>query len=143
MMNNKGVTLVNMLIIIIVLVIIAGVSISGGLDILNSSKESNKEENLAAVKSVVNEINIKLGTAGVFTPGHVELYGESAVGVLSGDSDVLANWYILDQADLEDLGITYVDENYLVNYEENKVFAMSEYEADNSILIVGGANSGE
>ena len=60
MFNNKGVTLVNMLVIIVGMIIIVAVSIGGGLDILSSSKDSNKEENLAAVKSVVNQVNIKM-----------------------------------------------------------------------------------
>lgn len=60
MFNNKGVTLVNMLVIIVGMIIIVAASIGGGLDILSSSKDSNKEENLAAVKSVVNQVNIKM-----------------------------------------------------------------------------------
>ena len=116
MENNRGVTLISILIIIIVLVIISSVSIIGGLDILQNSKESNKEENLAAVKSAVNEINIKIGTSGIFTPADVELYGRPAAGVLSGDT---TDWYILDQDALEQMGISYANESYIVNYKEN------------------------
>lgn len=135
MKNNKGVTLVNMIIIIIVLVIIASVSIIGGLDILENSKNSKKEENLAAVKTVVNQISIKQGTAGVFTPGGDKVYGKPATEVLSGDSNSLKYWYILDSEALEQMGIEYVNEDYIVNYKENKVYAMSEYEKDMTIVL--------
>ena len=134
MRENKGVTLVNMVIIIVVLIIIAGVSIIGGSDILQSSKDSKKEENLSAVKSVVNQVSIEKSTAGVFSPGTTKLYGKTAKNVLSGDTEVLKDWYILDSEALEEMGIEYVDEDYLVNYEENKVYPMSEYEKDRTIL---------
>lgn len=135
MINNKGVTLVNMIIIIIVLIIISGVSIIGGREILQSSKESKLEENLAAVKTVVNQVSIKQGTAGVFTPGNAKVYGKPATSVLSGDVTSLKNWYILDSDALEEMGVEYIDEDYLVNYKENKVYAMSEYEDDMSIIL--------
>ena len=110
-----------MMIIIIVLVIISSVSIIGGREILKNSKNSKKEENLAAVKSVVNQISIKQGTSGVFTPATAEIYGKSAVGVLSGDASSLEDWYILDEEELEKLGVEYIEESYLVNYEKNRV----------------------
>ena len=135
MKSNKGVTLISMVIIIIVLIIIASISITGGLDILGNSKESKREENLSAVRSVVNQISIKQGTAGVFTPGNATVYGKPAVDVLSGDADTLADWYILDAEVLEGMGIEYIEEEYLVNYVKNRVHAMSEYEDDMSIIL--------
>ena len=143
MRENKGVTLINMMIIIIVLVIISSVSIIGGREILQNSKNSKKEENLAAVKSVVNQISIKQGTSGVLTPSTAEIYGKSAVGVLSGDESSLEDWYILDEEELEKLGVEYIEESYLVNYEKNKVYAMSEYLKDMSIILDGKVNGGD
>lgn len=127
-MNNKsGVTLVTMVIIVIVIVILSTISIIGGTEIIDEAKDSKNEDNLAALKAKVNEINLKTGTAGVFTPGNSKLYGKIASGVLSGDPDDLQGWYILDKEDLEEMGIEYVDESYLVNYRENKVITMKEY----------------
>ena len=126
MKNNKGVTLVNVLIIIIVLIIIAGISIVGGRDILNNSKDSQKNENLSSVKAVVNNISIKINSAGVLAPADTKVYGKIASNILSGDAS-LKDWYILDKEDLEEMGVTYIDETYLVNYKENKVISMSDY----------------
>ena len=134
MKNNKGVTLVSVVIIVIALVIIASVSIISGLDILGNSKESKIEENLAAVKTVVNQISIKQSTAGVFTPAIGTIYGKPATEVLSGDAAILSDWYILDEESLEQMGVEYIEEKYLVNYNDNEVYRMSEYEKDASIL---------
>lgn len=130
MKNNSGVTLVTMVLMIIIMIIIASVSIIGGREIIQNSKESKETESLTAVKSAVNNISIKLSTAGTLTPANVKLYGESAVGTLSGDSAKLANWYILDESDLNELGIEYVDKKYLVNYAENKVMLLEDYKAN-------------
>lgn len=127
MKNNKGVTIVNMMIIIIVIIIISSVSIIGGRRLLEDSKASKMKENLSAVKSAVNSVSIKLGTAGTLTPANVKLYGKVANTVLSGDSELTDDWYVLTAADLEDMGITYLDEEYLVNYVENEVVTMKEY----------------
>lgn len=131
MKNNSGVTLVTMILMIIVMIIIASVSIIGGRELIQNSKESKVTESLSAVKSVVNNINIKLSTAGTLTPANVKLYGKSAVGLLSGDANELADWYILDESDLEELGIKYVEQKYLVNYIENDVMLLEDYEASN------------
>lgn len=126
MKKNAGVTIVSMLVIIIVLVLLAGVTIFGGVEILNNSKESQKDENLSAVKTVVNNISTKLNVSGVLTPGDTKLYGEDAFSLLGKEE--LKGWYVLDKEDLEELGITYLDENYLVNYKENRVVSMTDYE---------------
>lgn len=130
MKNNSGVTLVTMVLMIIIMVIIASVSIIGGREIIQNSKESKITESLTAVKSAVNNISIKLSTAGTLTPANIKLYGEPAVETLSGDSVELANWYILDESDLKELGIEYADKKYLVNYAENKVMLLDDYQAE-------------
>lgn len=130
MKNNSGVTLVTMILMIIIMIIIASVSIIGGRELIQNSKESKETESLTAVKSAVNNISIRLSTAGTLTPANVKLYGESAVGILSGDSTELANWYILDESDLKELGIEYAEKKYLVNYAENKVMLLDDYQAE-------------
>lgn len=127
MKRNSGVTLINMMIIILVIIIISSVSIIGGRQLLEDSKESQKKENLASVQAVVNSISLKYGMSGTLTPGNMKLYGQKAVGILSGDSATLEDWYILDVNALEEMGIEYTNEEYIVNYRENRVISMSEY----------------
>ena len=130
MKKNAGVTIVSMLVIIIVLVILASITIFGGIEILTNSKDSQKKENLTAVQTVVNNISTKLNVAGVLTPGDTKLYGTDAATLL--EKPELKGWYVLEKEDLEELGITYLDETYLVNYKENRVVSMTDY-ANNGI----------
>ena len=125
--DNRGVTLVTMVMVIIVITIIASVLIIGGTEIMKNAKESKTKENLTAVKAVVNDIYIKQNTAGFFTPGGANYYGTPAYGLVSGDADVLKGWYLLDKDDLEEMGIEYLEESYLVNYKANRVVVLNEY----------------
>lgn len=125
--DNKGVTLITMVMIIIIITIIASVSIIGGTEIMENAKESKAKENLTAVKSVINSIYVKQNTSGVFTPANANYYGTPAYGLVSGEADTLNGWYLIGEDDLKDMGIEYVEENYLVNYNSNKVVILSEY----------------
>lgn len=131
--DNKGVTLITMVMIIIVITIIASVSIIGGTAIVENAKESQAKENLTAVKSVINNIYVKQNTSGVFTPANTNYYGTPAYGLVSGDADILNGWYLIDEDDLKDMGIEYIEENYLVNYKVNKVVVLNEYLASGKL----------
>lgn len=125
--DNKGVTLVTMVMVIIVITIIASISIIGGTEIIKNARESKAKENLTAVKAFVNSIYVKQNTSGVFTPANSNYYGTPAFGIVSGDADILNGWYLIDEDDLKEMGIEYVDENYLVNYKANRVVVLNEY----------------
>ena len=73
MKNNKGVTLINVLIIVIVIVILAAIPIINGSRSVEEAKQLQKEANLATVKAMVNDISLKKATAGVLTPANVTL----------------------------------------------------------------------
>ena len=124
--DNKGVTLVTMIMVIIVITIIASVSIVGGNEIMKSAKESKAKENQTAVEAIINSIYIKQNTAGVFTPANSSYYGTPAFGVVSGDVN-LNGWYLIDEDDLNEMGIDYIEESYLVNYQANQVVSLNEY----------------
>ena len=125
--DNKGVTLVTMVMVIIVITIIVSISIIGGTEIIKNARESKAKENLTAVKAFVNSIYVKQNTSGVFTPANSNYYGTPAFGIVSGDADILNGWYLIDEDDLKEMGIEYVDENYLVNYKANRVVVLNEY----------------
>lgn len=130
--DNKGVTLVTMVMVIIVITIIASISIIGGTEIIKNARESKAKENLTAVKAFVNNIYVKQNTSGVFTPANSNYYGTPAFGIVSGDADILNGWYLIDEDDLKEMGIEYVEENYLVNYKSNLVIALSEWKGEKS-----------
>ena len=125
--NNDGITLISVLIILVVIFIIASIAITGGLSILNNSKDSNREENLAAVKAAVNKVSTKNSVSGVFREATAEVYGKPANSVFSSGDYAQDGWYILEKEDLEELGVAYVNETYIVNFKENKVYALEDF----------------
>lgn len=124
MRSQRGVTLVTMIVMIVVMAIIATVSITGGVEVVRNSKEQVKEDNLASVKNLVNREASKVATGGIFTPANATLYGIKNAE-LSGEN-IGEDWYFLDAEALEDMGIEFIDETYVVNYKLNVVIPMSE-----------------
>lgn len=137
MIKNNGVTLISMVIIIIVLLIITSISIIGGTELLKNAKDTRNEETLSAIQAVVNRIHLKIGTAGVFTPGNSEFYGKIATDILSGDEDILKDWYILERNDLEEMGIEDFEDSYIVNYKANQVVSMTTYRSNGIYALAG------
>lgn len=134
MKNNEGVTLVNVLIIVVVLVILAAIPIMNGSKTIEDAKKSQKEEKVAAVKAIVNEISLKQATAGVFPPANSQIYGipvESYLQTIefSGDVSDFTDWYILEPDTLEEMGIKYDTETYAVNYTTNEVCTLNDFKS--------------
>ena len=126
MKSQRGVTLVTMIVMIVVMAIIATISITGGVEVVRNSKEQVKEDNLASVKNLVNREAGKVATGGVFTPANATLYGIKDAE-LSGQK-IGEDWYFLDEEALNDMGIEFINETYVVNYKLNVVIPMSEEE---------------
>lgn len=151
MRNDKGITLVTVIIMIIIIAIITSVSVINGTRTVKDAKESAKEQNLAAVKAAVSEISMKKGTAGVLTPANAMIYGTSVKNVLEVVDSSLDNWYVLEQEDLKEMGLEYVSDMYVVNYQDNEVYTLTDFQtskyADNiyqgdDIKVTFDANGG-
>ena len=125
--TNKGITLINVLIMVIVIVILVSVAITGGIGIINHSKNSNEDEEITAIKAAVNRISLQSGTAGILTPAGTPKYGTPATNYFHVEDYDMEDWYIVEKEDLEDMGVTYVEGTYAVNYGTNEVYALSEF----------------
>ncbi len=134
--EEKGVTLVTIIAMIIVMAIIASVSIVGGVKVLREAKAQVKETNLSEVKAVVSRESAKVATSGVLTPANATLYGVKNAKISSVrindegvEEEVIKaigdDWYLLDSATLSEMGIEYIDEDYVVNYKLNVVIPLS------------------
>lgn len=134
--DEKGITLVTVIVMIIVMTIIASVSIVGGVKVLREAKEQVKEANLSEVKAVVNRESAKVVTSGVLTPANATLYGVKNAKITTVrinddgvEEEVIKaigeDWYLLDSATLNDMGIEYINEDYVVNYKLNVVIPLS------------------
>jgi hypothetical protein len=111
-MNNKGITLITVTVIIIVMIIIATTSIIAGNKLIVNSKEyvdSQLVENvIEAVKRKKAEVNME----GSITPIGVGYPGK--VNPVIGNGEVEANgWYQVDEDDLKKLGVTETNERML------------------------------
>ena len=81
----------------------------------------------------------KVATAGVLTPANATLYGiknAKLEGTRFNDDGVQEqviktigeDWYLLDDEALKEMGIEYIDEDYVVNYKLNVVIPLSSTE---------------
>ena len=136
MNNQKGVTVVTMIIMIVVMTIIASVSIIGGVSVIKEAQGQVDESNLADVKNAVNAESAKINTAGVLTPANATYYGvkNAELGGIRYNEDgtkeeikqkIGEDWYFLDEKALKEMGIEYANEEYVVNYKLNVVIPLS------------------
>ena len=132
MKKENGVTLIVVVIMIIVISIVSTASIIASKKIFDESKENVLEKNRFLVESAVSKYAAKAATSGVFTPANQNFPGEKnpMFDYKSGDDTISKNvgsdWYLLIESDLEEMGISYAEENYLENYKKNIVIPLSE-----------------
>lgn len=124
-MNQKGITMATVVVMIIIMIIIATVSIVAGNRIIVNSKEYKEMQEIESVKSAVLRKKTEVNMAGSLLP-----IGESYVGIVdpiiksdSTDTVVAKNWYLLDEESLEKLGIHDASSRYLVNYDYEVVLS--------------------
>lgn len=137
MKKQTGVTMITVVIMVIVISIISTLSILSTKDIFKESKEQVLEKDRFLVETAVSKYSAKAVTGGVFSPANIEFPGIQNPTFDSGDvnaageeikvkRNVGEDWYLLLKSDLENIGVEYVDENYLVNYKKNVVIPLSE-----------------
>ena len=124
-MNNKGISLVTVIVIIIVMIIIATISIIAGNKLILDSKNLTDAASIESIKEAVNRLQKEAASSGIYTPK-----GESFVGKYSpaiGNGDIQAvGWYLLAEDDLLELGVRNNKGRYLVNYQKSEVLDMSD-----------------
>jgi len=125
-MNNKGVTLVTVVVMIIVMILIATVSIVTGNKIIVSSNEYKIEQEIESVKAAVLRKKAEINMAGNLIPN-----GESYIGVADPvlksdgtDTIVASGWYYLDKENLEKLGVYDTTTRFIVNYDYEAVLSL-------------------
>lgn len=136
MKKENGITLVTVIVMVIVISIIATTSILASKVILKDSKEEVKKQNLSIVETAVSRYSAQMATSGLFSPANINLPGTkdpilehvyiNDEGIQVKESkNIGEDWYLLLEKDLEKIGVTYVKENYLVNYKKNIVIPLS------------------
>ena len=137
MKKQEGVTLITVIIMVIIIGIISTLSVVTSKGIFNESKEEVLKKNRFLVETAVSKYSAKVSTSGVLSPAFEELPGIKNPTFESGDVDDMGNaitvrknvgenWYLLLEDSLEEMGVTYAEENYLVNYKLNVVIPLSQ-----------------
>lgn len=155
MKNEKGITLVTLVITIVVLAIIASITITGGIDAKKNVKDTKSavlKSEIAQVQQIVLETDIKykqtknsnilLGEKITFNEAKtalqeisssLSLKGENYDDVSNGDIEIY--YYKIDSETLEKLGITGSEQQYIVNYSTGEVFNYKTKTTSNGELL--------
>ena len=145
--NNRGITLIALTITIIVLLIIAAVTIGGG----NESIKMSKSNKLLAELDMVQHACLERYAEYKLTKDSRLLVGTSveystAQSVASGMGYSLENegaFYELNPTntgDMESLGLSQVEDIYIVNYEKGIVMNKTINETPNGYKLYKTAN---
>lgn len=146
MKTERGITLITVIIMVVVISVIAATTIVSSRNIISESKENALEQSRFMVKTAVSQYSAKVATSGVLTPANEKLPGvqnpsfDYDAGVdASGDKiiekrSIGSDWYLLLEDGLKEMGVTYAEENYLVNYRKNIVIPF--YESDDIFELV-------
>ena len=126
MENNKGVTLTTLIITIIVLIILAGITITVGYDVVERAELENLKTNMllvqAKTKVALEEYN--------FSKDETKLIGTKVTDVdttiiqklNTAGIDVIDDWYYLGQSDFDSMSLSDINpgenEYFLVRYDK-------------------------
>ena len=108
--NNKGITMISLAITIMLLILLAGVTISIGIEIAQEAEFENIQTYLLLIQTKCEKLANDKVIGNIDESG---LYGTK-------QSD---GWYKLSQGDLNDIGVkgAKADDGYYVNYNSDKV----------------------
>lgn len=137
--NNKGITLIALVITIVVLLIIASISIVGGIEGAETAAENKLLTELDMVQHAVLERYTKAQMIKEDVPGEIMQAIEDVNGTVSSINNELEDgnkislkinsytdnkyeyYYKLNLENLKELGITNARDTYIVNYSTGEV----------------------
>ena len=131
--REKGITLIALVVTIIVLLILAGVSLTGGLQTATNSRDTAVLSELEMIQHAALERYTKGATVGNYNnfPGTQKYTDISQIKseipqltsdttlmqILENTKDSVDDYYYLDADDLKELEITGADDSYIINYK--------------------------
>lgn len=124
--EEKGITLIALVVTIIVLLILVSIGISGGRASINVAKDNKLIADLSMVQHAILErySKYKLTKEEQMLVG-TKIEYEDAEDAANELDQVLPNegeYYRLEQDDLKKLGLTEAQHTYIVNYEQGIAF---------------------
>lgn len=124
--NEKGITLVALVITIIVLLIIISITVSFSGNQIKEAKNKKIAAELEMVEHALLETKTKLEYTGEDFPGKAvqqevldNLTDEMGISTLQDNN--ISNYYLLEEEDLNKIGIDNSESKYIVNYKTGEV----------------------
>lgn len=138
--NNKGITIVSLVIVIIVLIIIAGVSIGVGGNVIKSAKLQSINTNMlliqAKAKVIFEESNFNKDESLLKGQKVSDIIGNEQIQELVSQSviDDTQNYYLLSQEDLDEIGLYNIEvgDGYVVNYQTEEIIYVKGFKVENT-----------
>ena len=137
MKNEKGITLISLVITIIVLIILASVTTYAGLNSIRTSKLTRFRQELELMQSQVNLLYEKYKDEETITIGKDiseadSTKVENAFNSI-GSQVTQADYRYFDVDTLKDLGIEGIDEEYLVNIKTRDVISLDGFKYEGAM----------
>lgn len=136
--NQKGVTIVSLVITVIVLMIVAGIGVKVGTDQITKTKDNTVVSELSMVQHAILEQYTKYKTTknANYLVGNMvsreelnsitSTLGVTLVTVPSSYLEKERAYYKLDKASLLEIGIKNTDDEYVVNYISGEVMNITK-----------------
>lgn len=138
MKNQKGITLVTLIVTIIVLLIIGSITIYTGTGIIKRVNLQNLNTNMLLLQAKTKT----LAEESKFNKDETKLKGTKVNDIVDNEkinklinANIIENpeeYYLLTQEDLNSMGLEKVkiEDGYLVNYETNEIIYIKGFEAN-------------
>lgn len=127
--NNKGITLVSLVITIIILIIITSVTIYTGNNVIKQVTLQNVNTDMmlikAKVKTIAEQAKFNKDNSNYKGTPLVQVFDNKKIDKLVDEEIVedITKYYLLSKSDLDSMGLEKIDiaDGYLVNYENEEV----------------------
>lgn len=155
--NTEGITLVALCVTIVILLILAGISINSGYNLIKESKKNELLSELEMIQHAVLERYTKEATMGNNNYPGTQKYTsideiKSEITDLTNDTklmEILKNtenslddYYYLEKTDLEELGITKAEDTYIINYKIGLVIDITNQRTEDGEAVYVYAKDG-
>ncbi len=149
--NQRGITIISLVITIIVLIIVSGIGITMGTEAITTSQDSKLTSELLMVQHAVLEQYTKYQTTKdiAYLVGNkmekeevqqvAENLGVTLVAIPQNYSH--QDYYRLDKASLRQIGIQDTDDEYIVNYISGEVINITKQTTSKKNALYVSANS--
>lgn len=128
-MNNRGITLMTLVITIIIMIILAGVTITGTYSLIKKSQLENLKTDMlliqAKTKTALEEYNFSKDETKLIGTKLEEADTEKVSKLNKAGMTDISNWYFLSQDDLNNMNLSDIrakdGEYYFVKYDKENL----------------------